>query len=284
MDLDTDGPFLFPALDEASVNYDVVAWDDPRVKWKSYSAVVLRACWDYFRRPDEFREVLDQAALVTRLENPLEVVEWNIDKRYLTELRKAGLPTVATAYVSHLSPPTELGSALAQIGRWGSAEVVVKPTISAGSNDTFRIDAADGSAVSKAVQSIVDSDRVAMIQPFLTAVDEEGERGAVYLNGAFAHSFSRKVTLTPDGQDSAILSAPETVDSVELTTSERMVADRVNSWLTSRFAPLLYARVDLLPSPEGPQIVEVELIEPSLFFEAEPASAQRFALALADLT
>lgn len=284
MDLDTDGPFLFPALEQASVVYDVVAWDDPKVKWNRYSTVVLRACWDYFRRPDDFREVLDQIATITRLENPLDVVEWNIDKRYLTELRKAGLPTVATAFVSHLSPPTELGSALAQIGRWGSAEVVVKPTISAGSNDTFRLDAADGSAVSKAVQAIVDSDRVAMIQPFLAAVDEEGERGSVYFNGEFDHSFSRRVTLASGGQDASVLSAPETVSSVELTAAERVVCDRVNSWLTDRFGPLLYARIDLLPSPDGPQIVEVELIEPSLFFEADPESATRFAAVLADLT
>lgn len=284
MDLDTDGPFLFPALEKASVAYEVVAWDDPKVKWKQYSTVVLRACWDYFRRPDEFREVLDQIAATTRLENPLEVIEWNIDKRYLTELRKAGLPTVTTAYVSHLSPPTELGSALAQISRWGSAEVVVKPTVSAGSNDTFRLEAADGSAVSKAVQAIVDSDRVAMIQPFLAAVDEEGERGSVYFNGEFDHSFSRKVMLAAGGQDASVLSAPESVGAVELTAAERMVSDRVNSWLTDRFGSLLYARVDLLPSPEGPQVVEVELIEPSLFFEADPESASRFAASLANLT
>ncbi len=261
MGLETDGPFLFPAMDTAGLNYEVVAWDDPKAKWKNYSHVVLRGSWDYFRRVDEFREVLDHISSVSTLHNPLEVVEWNIDKRYLKELSKAGLPTVSTAFVSHLSPPTELGNALAQVSRWGSPEVIVKPTVSAGSNDTFRLEANDGSALTKAVQSIVDSDRVAMVQPFLTEVDTYGERGCVYFNGQFGHAFSRHVVLVAGGQDAAVLSAPEKVGSAELSASERMVADRVNDWLTDRFGSLLYARVDIFPSPAGPLVGEVELIE-----------------------
>ncbi len=281
MDLDTDGPLLFPALDATGLNYDVVAWDDPKVKWNSYHTVVLRATWDYFRRVDEFTEVLEQISEQSTLLNPLEVVLWNIDKRYLAELARAEIPVVPSAYVSHLTPPTELGSALGQIVRWNSHEVVVKPTVSAGSNDTFRLDAADGSAVSKAVQAIVDSDRVAMLQPYLAAVDEYGERGCVYVDGIFDHAFGKAALLSPGAQDVEGLFVKEDIRAVELSDAERRVADRTNSWLTSTFGPLLYSRIDLLPSDHGPVVVEVELIEPSLFFEADPPSAGRFASSLA---
>ena len=96
------------------------------------------------------------------------------------------------------------------------------------------------------------------------------------------HAFSRKVMLAPGGQDAAVLSAPETVGPVELSAEERIVADRANSWLTDRFGPLLYSRIDIFPSPDGPLIGEVELIEPSLFFEADPPSAKRFVAVLGE--
>ncbi|MFW2382833.1 MAG: ATP-grasp domain-containing protein [Acidimicrobiales bacterium] len=283
MDLDTDGPLLFPALEQAQVDYDVVAWDDPKVKWQSYDAVVLRATWDYFRRVEDFLDVLELIDKVSTLHNPLDVVRWNIDKRYLNDLSSAGLPVVPSAYVAHLSPPTELGLALGQVLGWGSDEVVVKPTVSAGSNDTFRLDAADGSAVTRAVQSVIDSDRVAMLQPYLHLVDSYGERGCVYVNGSFDHAFAKKALLTPGRQDVDGLFIPERVEAVELTDAEYDVAHRTNAWLTLTFGPLLYARIDMLASPAGPMIVEVELIEPSLFMASDPPCAKRFAAAVAGL-
>ncbi len=283
MDLDTDGPLLFPALDTAGVDYQVVAWDDPNVKWRNYHTVVLRATWDYFRRVDPFLDVLEHISEITTLWNPLDVVRWNIDKRYLDELAGSGVPIVPTAYVSHLHPPTELGAALGRIPGWGSEQVVVKPTVSAGSNDTFRLDADDGSAVSKAVQAIIDSDRIAMVQPYLAAVDSYGERGCVYVNSEFDHGVAKDALLRTGGQDIEGLFVPENVGAVELSAAERAVADQANRWLESRFGILLYSRIDLLPSEEGPVIVEVELIEPSLFFEADPPSAARFASTLAAL-
>lgn len=253
------------------------------MKWSSYHSVVLRATWDYFRRIDEFTELLELISEQSTLFNPLEVVLWNIDKRYLTELARADLPVVPSAYVSHLSPPTELGSALGQVLRWRSEEVVVKPTVSAGSNDTFRLDATDGSAVSNAVCAIVDSDRVAILQPYLAAVDNYGERGCVYVNGKFDHAFGKVALLSPGAQDVEGLFVTETVGAVELSEAEQGVADRTNDWLVSRFGPLLYSRIDLLPSDDGPLVLEVELIEPGLFFEADPPTAARFASALAEL-
>ncbi|MGI9610137.1 MAG: hypothetical protein ACR2NL_07560, partial [Acidimicrobiia bacterium] len=76
---------------------------------------------------------------------------------------------------------------------------------------------------------------------------------------------------------------PESIEAVELSDAELDLTNRANAWLTSAFGPLLYARIDLLASPEGPMIVEIELIEPSLFMEADPPSANRFAATLAAL-
>lgn len=280
MDLDTDGPHLFPALDAAGVEWDVVAWDDPAVQWGRYDLVVLRACWDYFSQVDAFRAVLAHISEVSTLLNPLDVVEWNLDKRYLVELAQAGVPVVDTAFVAHLSPPAELGAALGRVERWGAREVVVKPSVSAGSNDTYRLAADDGVSIVRAVQAIIDSDRVAMLQPYLTGVDTDGERGCVYIDGAFDHAFTKAALLRPGGQEVEGLFAVEQIGTARLAETERAVGDGVMDWLTRRFGALLYARIDLLPSPSGPRVVEVELIEPSLFFEADPPSAERFVQAI----
>lgn len=280
MDLDTDGPLLFPALDAAGVEWEVVAWDDPAVQWRRFDLVVLRACWDYFGRVDAFRAVLAHISEVSTLLNPLEVVEWNLDKRYLVELAQAGVPVVDTAFVAHLSPPAELGVALGRVERWGAREVVVKPSVSAGSNDTYRLAADDGLSIVSAVQAIIDSDRVAMLQPYLAGVDTDGERGCVYIDGAFDHAFTKAALLRPGGQQVEGLFAVEQIGTAQPAETERAVADGVINWLTGRFGALLYARVDLLPSPSGPRVVEVELIEPSLFFEADPPSAERFVQAI----
>lgn len=280
MDLDTDGPLLFPALDAAGVEWEVVAWDDPAVQWRRFDLVVLRACWDYFGRVDAFRAVLAHISEVSTLLNPLEVVEWNLDKRYLVELAQAGVPVVDTAFVAHLSPPAELGVALSRVERWGAREVVVKPSVSAGSNDTYRLAADDGLSIVSAVQAIIDSDRVAMLQPYLAGVDTDGERGCVYIDGAFDHAFTKAALLRPGGQQVEGLFAVEQIGTAQPAETERAVADGVINWLTGRFGALLYARVDLLPSPSGPRVVEVELIEPSLFFEADPPSAERFVQAI----
>ncbi len=276
MDLDTDGPLLFPALDAAGLEYDVVAWDDPKAKWSTYSKVIVRATWDYFNRLDEFQAVLEHINAQTELLNPLEALEWNLDKRYIIELRRAGLSIVDTAFVTHLMPPTELMGALTKIEKWKCVEVVVKPSVSAGSNDTYRLDAADGSAIAKAVQSIVDSDRVAMVQPYLIDVDSYGERGCVYFNGSFDHAFAKAALLLPGEQAIEGLFVQEEIEPVELTDHERSAADAVNAWLVERFGSLLYARIDLVPGPNGPEVLEVELIEPSFFFDSDPPSATRF--------
>lgn len=280
MDLDTDGPHLFPALAWAGVDWEVVAWDDPSARWSSYDLVVLRACWDYFTRIDEFRSVLAHIGEVSTLVNPLEVVEWNLDKRYLLELEQAGLPVIETAFVAHLLPPTELGAGLGRVHRWGADEIVVKPTVSAGSNDTFRLAGDDGASIARAVQTIIASDRVAMIQPYLPDVDTDGERGCVYVDGVFDHAFTKGALLHPGAQEVDGLFVAETIDPADATEVERQIADRVMAWVSDRFGPLLYGRVDLLPAASGPRVVEVELIEPSMFFEVDPPSARRFVEAI----
>src|SRR5215213_2514896 len=91
--VDPDLPIARGALGDAGLVVDLVRWDDESVEWGSYALVVVRSCWDYAWRLEEF---LSWAETVPRLRNPVEVLRWNTDKTYLRQLQRAGLPVVPT--------------------------------------------------------------------------------------------------------------------------------------------------------------------------------------------
>ena len=273
---DADMPLLSSALDEIGVAHRVVVWDDPNVDWSSFSLVVLRSTWDYVPRIDEFLRWVEHVASVTRLLNPVDVVRWNVDKHYLHEAGRAGLSIVPTTIVE---APSNDDLWQEQLSTWlSSGDVVVKPCISAGSNDTERHSSYE-SAVAH-IEALVSTGRSVMVQPYLADVDHLSETGLVYVDGEFSHAFSKGPLLASARDQEAGLYAREQISSREPSDEERRLGDRAVEWLTSRFDRLLYARVDLLPSGDGPKIVELELTEPSLFLQTSTDSADTVARAI----
>jgi len=255
-------------------------WDGSGVDWNRFGVVVVRSTWDYQHRRDEFLEWASRIAVIL---NPAEVLAWNTDKSYLAELTAAGLPVVETAFV----PP---GAALPEVGTKEPdaerGEVVVKPSVSAGSKDTARFDLSDPAEAERArdlVAEIHASDRTAMVQPYLTSVDERGETALLYFGGEFSHAIRKGPLLRPAEGPTEGFFAPETIEPRTPSAAEREVADRVLAWAGARFGTPLYARVDLILGAAGdPVVLEVELTEPSLFFAHSEGAAARFADALAE--
>jgi glutathione synthase/RimK-type ligase-like ATP-grasp enzyme len=210
---------------------------------------------------------------VPALENPLPLLEWNSDKVYLAELAAAGIATVPTVFVS---PGATVD--LPPVDEW-----VVKPTVGAGSRGAGRF--ADAAAATAHITTLHEAGRVAMIQPYLAEVDAAGETALIYLDGGYSHAIEKGPMLPPDSahapEDEELFVA-ERISTRSPSAAERAVGDRVLALLAARFgAAPLYARVDLLPSPDGPVVVEVEVTEPSLFLTHDPAAADRFAAAIA---
>ena len=275
---DADMPLLRRALDERGVDHREVVWNDPSIDWSSFTLVVVRSTWDYVPLIDDFLRWIDHVASMTRLENSADVMRWNVDKHYLRDAEEVGLSIVPTMFVD----PTVVDDVTIwrpRLDDWmTTGDVVVKPCISAGSNDTER-----HSNVQTAVDHVVSltsKGRGAMVQPYLADVDRLSETGIVFLAGQFSHAFSKGPLLATARDLEAGLYARERIDSRTPTRDELELAQRASDWLTSRFGRLLYARVDLLPSPEGPKIVELELTEPSLFLQTDSGSASRVAEAI----
>jgi len=251
----------------------VVDWDDAAVDWAAFDLVVVRSPWDYTRRHDEFLDWAGRVARATALANPPEILRWSTDKRYMGDLRAAGLPVVPTAFAA----PGESMD-------WpDAAEVVVKPTISAGSLDTERHPAARRAGAEAHVARLHAEGRVAMAQPYLSAVEgERGETALVFVDGTFSHALRKGPMLMPGLSLVGGLYVEEDIRAAEATAAERAVAEAAVAAIPGGGDRLLYARVDLVPDDDGrPVVLELELVEPSLFLAHAAGAADRVARAIA---
>lgn len=274
-ELDSDLPLLGAALERAGTQFHFVDWHDESVDWSQYSLLVLRSTWDYHLRRIEFLLWLERVSKLTTVCNSLEVVHWNSDKKYLGELSTAGIAVVPTQFVESASEILLTKPVM---------DVVVKPSISAGSHDTFRYRdvAAEMSTVSAHIARIMKSGATAMVQEYQHGIDGAGETGLVYLNGVYSHAFRKGAILQHRPDMSNGLYAAEDVGEREATDAEQATALQVLGFVEQKFGAMpLYARVDLIPQTNGkPQLMELELVEPSFFLWASTGSADRAAQAI----
>lgn len=254
---DPEEPLLVEALGRRGVRAVGRPWDSA-TDWSAYDLVVVRSTWDYVGRHEEF---LAWADSVPRLANPAAVLRDNTDKHYLGRLAAAGLPVVPTTYPdAEWTPP--------------DGEYVVKPTVSAASADTARYRPGQEVQAVAHVRRLLSTGRAAMVQPYLVGVESAHESSLLYLGGEFSHGAYK----------TAALAGERALHPLELehgprapSPEERLVADAV---LDAIDAPLLYARVDLLPGIGGPVLLELELTEPYLFLGTDAAAPDRFAAAI----
>ena len=266
---DEDAVPLLAACSAAGLDAEWRIWDDPAVDWGSYDLVVIRATWDYAPRRDDFAA---WAASVPRLANPADVVAWNTDKTYLRELAEAGVPVVPTAWLAPGAP--------ADWPDW--PDVVVKPTVSSGAQDTARYGPGERDKARAHADRLLAAGRPVMVQPYLAGVDTAGESMLVHVGGGYSHGFRKEAILQAgEAAETDALFRSEEVTVREPTAAERAVAAQALAVVPGGAARLLYARVDLLPDEAGdPVVIELELTEPSLWLSSAPGAADRLAGAI----
>ncbi len=279
--LDEDMSPLLTACARAGLTAEVRAWDDFTVSWSRYDAVVVRSPWDYHTRLPEFLRWCERVDRVSTLLNPLPVLRWNTDKHYLADLVAQGVAVVPTRFVEpDAEPLPSLQAFLAEFA--DAAEFVVKPAVSVGSADTQRYRREQEFAAANHIGRLLDAGRSAMLQPYLDAVDVHGETALLYFDGRFSHAI-RKVALlklNEAGLDHA--QVPESIAAREPGADEVQLGETVLAAARTRIGVVpLYARVDLIRDAAGrPCLLELELAEPSLFFDRAPGAADRFLEAL----
>jgi glutathione synthase/RimK-type ligase-like ATP-grasp enzyme len=222
------------------------------------------------------RDAVAWFALLDRLEdegltvhNPVSVLRWNSDKSYLAELDAAGVAAV----------PTRMSDALDEAAldearnAFGCGELVIKPPISGGADGTFRLAGTD-----RVPDSV--SGRRMMIQPFLPSIAAEGEYSLFYFGGAFSHSIIKRPA---DGDFRVQDQFGGYEEAIEAPGAAKVLAEAALSAtsIITKTGPLAYARVDMLRDGEGNfRLMELELIEPSLFLRFAPDGGAAFARSL----
>ena len=254
---------------------DFRVWDDESVDWNAYDRVVVRSTWDYTRNIDDFLAWADSIG-AERLRNPPALIRFNADKRYLTQLQA---PTVPTTLL-------EPGDALPADDR----EVVIKPNVSAGGRDTGRFPPGALDEARGLVGHIHATGRAALVQPYLPGVDIDGERSVVFFGGEISHVLHKRAVLRDPGiaplaagghAPAAAMLDPDLVVPGTASADQLQLAQRVHAELAAMFGQPLYARVDMVPGPDGaPVLIELEAIEPRLYLHLIPGASERLVAAV----
>ena len=273
--LNDDDRLLIPALAELGVAAVPAVWDAPDVCWDEYrgGAVLVRSCWDYHHRLEEF------LAWVTRLErarvplwNPPAVLRWNSHKSYLRDLAARGVPIVPTRW---LARGRQVG--LARLLRdEGWSDAVVKPAVSASATDTWRTSAVAAGADQSRLEDLLRV-RDVMVQPFIAEVRDPGEWSIIFFGGRFSHAVLKQPAegdyrVQWEFGGAAVIKAPPS----------RLLADAQAVMVAVPGNPL-YARVDGVERDGRLMLMELELIEPHLFLGWDADATGRLAVALGAL-
>jgi len=269
-DLDPDDGLFRDELVKRGHKVHACIWDDQSIDWSRFDVAIMRSAWDYHLKKDKFYSWMDGVSKQTKLLNPPEVMKWSSHKSYLKQLSDDGLPVVETIWIKKGDTADGVFDGL----NWRKA--IVKPAVGLATFGVKRIPLDESGEGKRAnikqaedhANALSKTEDV-MIQPYLSSVEEYGERALIFLNGKYSHTIRKSSFqhLAPGGK------AGET--SVTSDSQEVAAAQRVIDYLARK---PLYARVDLVRDFENnPLVLELELVEPSLFLSFHPPAAVAFA-------
>ena len=241
------------------------------VDWNDYDLVYICTPWDYQDDVEAFLGVLEAVeSSSARLVNGLELVRWNLEKTYLRELEKRGADIVPSIFFDRF----DADRIAACFGAHDTGRIVVKPVVGANSDHIFVLDEPLTDDIVEELEQTYEH-RPFFVQPFIDSVQSEGEYSLFFLGGEYSHAILKKPrpgdfrTQEEHGADILSIQAP-----AALVGTARKVLGAVNP-------QPVYVRADFVRDRRKRfLLMELELIEPSLYFRTDPDSASRFATAL----
>jgi len=248
-----------------------LSWKQDQIPWSEFDAVFIRSTWDYPSQIETFLKVLEQIDQAARMANPLELVHWNLSKTYLRDLENRGIGIVPTLWGENLDEAS-LRASMEQLGAGG---IVIKPVVGANGVDTFHISRSESSANLEKLIPLFQN-RPHMMQPFMTNVVLEGEFSLFYFNGNYSHAILK----TPTGSE--FRSQEEHGATIKAVRPESRLLLRGRQALESILPAPLYARIDFVRDGAEFRVMEMELIEPSMYLRMHPEAPMRFAQAIND--
>lgn len=258
------------ALSKLGLRVGRKAWDDAQFDWKQSRSLLFRTTWDYFDRFAEFAPWLKQVSSQSLLFNSADLINWNIDKHYLAALAEKGINTVSSYYIEKGDPRT-LSQCLQQ---YRVQDAILKPVISGSARHTYRV-RQDSTHLECIFAELIQQESL-MLQPFQQAILTEGELSLMVIDGHFSHAIRK----TPKTGDFRVQDDHGgSVHAHQASADEQAFAEAAVAALPF---DVLYARVDIVRDNQGQlSLMELEMIEPELFFRFQPEAADRLAAGLA---
>ncbi len=235
-----DDHLLEEALETEGIEYQVRPWEE--LEDQGEDLFLVRTTWNYTDHLETFLNKL--ASVQDRLWNPLPLIKWNSNKKYLLELADKGVE-VMPLRLAH--DKNSLQEAMQELG---GEEFVVKPLIGAGAKGLVRF----------SKTSPPEIQREMIVQKFSPQI-KEGELSLIFFDGDFSHAIRK----TPvEGEIRVQEEFGGAVSAHDPSSEEMRMAKKAAQCIPG---PWLYARVDIVP---GAGIIELECVEPSLFFGSHP--------------
>jgi len=260
-------------LTEKGLNISKEIWNDEQVKWENYDLAILKSPWDYFDLIEDFYAWLKKIEdLNIKLLNPLEIVRWNADKHYLHDIENAGLNVTPSKFITK----GDEVNLLQYFEDFKTDQFIVKPAVSGGSKNTFRVTAANVDEINEKLKILVQLEDF-ILQPFIKEIEEIGELSFLFFNGQFSHTLLKKAA-KGDFRVQATFGGtvlPHQPNDELIKTAKKYV---------DQFAEgCLYARVDGAMVNNEFVLMELELIEPFLFLDTNEKALKNYYEALIEL-
>lgn len=263
---------LIAALAKYGIAATAAIWDDESINWNNFDYLVFRNTWDYFEKENEFNLWLDQIEkLGIKTLNPIAIIKQNKHKFYLRDMEQQGIKILPTVFIDKT---TNLDLKELMPSHWNKA--VLKPAFSAGSYLTEVFEAADIAKVSTQYKTIA-SEKELLLQEFMPEIQTVGETSLIFFNKKFSHAVNKK----PVPGDFRIQVQFGGIYRLVHPNSELIAhAQKIVNTFPGK---LLYARVDGIVINNELQLMEIECIEPDLYFNLSEGSLERFVDAIVEL-
>ena len=263
---------LIPELAQYNIKASPVVWDDPSINWNDFNFLIFRNTWDYYEKESKFNLWLHQIEMLgIKTLNTLTTIKQNKHKFYLRELNNEGIQVIPTIFID-TTKALHLAALIPQ--HWKKA--VIKPAFSAGSYLTTVFETTDVDKISSQYQSIA-SEKELLLQEFMPQIQTLGETSFIFFNKKFSHCVNKKpaegdfrVQVQFGGTYTCVDPEPE------LIAKAQKIVDTFQE-------PLLYARVDGIVVENELLLMEIECIEPDLYFNLCEGSMQRFVASVVEI-
>lgn len=264
--LSTDHQLLIEPLKRHGFSPQPIVWDNKNTNWDNFDIIVIASAWGYYKKVEEYLELIVKIdKLNIPLWNPPNVIKWNVNKKYLLELKEKGASIVPTLLVTNKSSIKKIGEEILK-NNW--KEIILKPVFGGGGYNVLRGNINSFNIIKSYIQKFsLTSDII--IQPLMKEVIDEGEYSFIFIGGEYSHTI---ISI----QSSRTLNVVRKYSTIKKVTPPKELIKQATDIYNLLPSTLLYARIDAVNINGKLCLMEAEINEPRLYFGMHPQSIEKF--------